>query len=176
MTKHNQKKQVIKLVVSLLTIAVIAHTFYSFYSTNNFTLTGISGKAISEDLDEPNSKISFKHRWVLAGEWLFIISILVMSLIRAKMEIHPVEQAVFTKLKSPRGIAQTDLDLMYELTKEKKAVKINALSNYFKVDDKTIIEWARILEEANLVSLNYPAVGEPQIVINEEVKNGTRET
>ncbi len=92
------------------------------------------------------------------------------------MEIHPVEQAVFTKLKSPRGIAQTDLDLMYELTKEKKAVKINALSNYFKVDDKTIIEWARILEEANLVSLNYPAVGEPQIVINEEVKNGTRET
>ncbi len=175
MTKHNQKTQVIKVVVSLLTLAVIAHTFYSFYSVNTITMVGISGKVISEDLDESSSKISFEHRLVLAGEWIFIIAILIVFLIKAKMEIRTVEHAIFTKLKINRGIAQTDLDLMYELTKEKKAIKINALANYFEVEDKTIIAWARILEEANLVSLNYPAVGEPQVVLNEEVKNGAQE-
>ncbi len=175
MTKHNPKKQVIKLVVSLLTIAVIAHTFYSFYSQNNFNLSGISGKAISEDINDESPIMSFKHRIVLAGEWLLIISILIVSLIKAKMEMHPVENEIFTKLKNSKGIARTDLDLMYELTKEKKSIKINTLANYFKVEDKTIIEWARILEEASLVSLNYPAVGEPHIVLNEEVKNGTQE-
>ncbi|MEK6847191.1 MAG: hypothetical protein AABY16_03430 [Nanoarchaeota archaeon] len=177
MTKKKEKSRALKVVVSLLTLAVLAHTFYSFYSANNYSLSGISGKAISEDIDEASSKISFKHRLILAGEWLLIILIFMVSLIRAKMEIRGVERVMVTNIKTPRGIARTDLDLMYELVKEKKAIKIKALANYFKVDEKTIVDWARILEEANLIRLNYPAVGEPQVVLNEEVmENGASET
>lgn len=170
MVKKKEKSRAFKLVASLLTLAVLAHTFYSLYSVGSSPFNGISGKAISEDTDG-NEKISFKNHLILAGEWLIIIVISMISLIRAKMEMQGVEQVIVTKIKTPRSIARTDLDMMYDLIKEKKVVKVKALAKYFKVEDKTIIDWARILEEANLIIINYPAIGEPQIVINEEVTN-----
>ena len=56
---------------------------------------------------------------------------------------------------------------MYEILKEKKKLKVKTLSKYFKVEEKTILEWARVLEEANLLTVHYPTVGDPQIIINE---------
>lgn len=175
MVKKKEGNRAFKLVASLLTLAVLAHTLYSLYSANNYTFSGISGKIISEDIDE-ESAINLKHRIILAGEWLLIIVIFMVSLIRAKMEVRGVEQVIVTKIKTPKGIARTDLDMMYDLVKEKKAIKVNVLAKYFNVNDKTIIDWARILEEANLVRINYPAIGEPQIVINKEEMNDGAQT
>ena len=164
MNKKRANMKWLKLVTVILSIAVLAHTFYSFQSS----ITGtISGKAIVDNSDETSSKPDFTQRIILSAEWLLVISIFIINLINAKMELKSIDEVIVTPKKTREGISKTDIDSMYEILKEKKRLKLKTLAKYFKVEEKTILEWARVLEEANLLTVHYPTVGDPQIIINE---------
>lgn len=59
----------------------------------------------------------------------------------------------------------TDIDLLYSLLKDRKHLKIPAISRIFNIDNEKALEWCKILEDSGLAVINYPAFSEPEIEI-----------
>ena len=172
MIKKRANTKWLKLVAEIITLLVLTHTFYIFYSSNKQELqVGISGSTVTEETSEASTNLATNKRLILGGEWLLVISILIVTLIKAKMELQTVvDEVIITPQKTRPSISRTDIDSMYDIVKEKKRLKVRTLAKYFKVDDNTILEWARVLEEENLITVHSPTIGDPQIILNEEVK------
>ncbi len=68
------------------------------------------------------------------------------------------------KFKKEAGIYETDLDILYKLIEDVGRAKVSELAKYFGVTKKKIEEWAKILEEYQLLDIHYPAIGEIQII------------
>ncbi len=62
-----------------------------------------------------------------------------------------------------KGRYTTDIDLLYQLIKTNDCVPLSYAVKVIKVDKKRIEEWAKILEDHNLITINYPAWGEPEL-------------
>ena len=165
MVKKRANMKWLKLIAIILTVGVLAHTYYLYGSAEK----GISGRA-TENIEKADINSDWIKKIILSGEWLLVISIFIITLLKAKMEIKAVDEIIVTPKKTKSNISKTDLDLMYEIIKEKKKLKIKTLAKYFKDEESTITEWARVLEEANLLMVHYPTVGEPVVILNEEVK------
>lgn len=59
---------------------------------------------------------------------------------------------------------ETTIDRLFNLLDKRDKLKINeSLAKELGVTKERVEEWAVILEEHNLVSINYPAIGEPEI-------------
>lgn len=56
---------------------------------------------------------------------------------------------------------KTSFDQLLELVIEKGSIKIPDAAKKLRVKDKQIEEWARILEEHDLIEIHYPAFGKP---------------
>ena len=121
-----------------------------------------------DNIDEIKIEINLKEKIILGAEWIIVIMILLKLLIQSKAELKEYEVTI-THEKIKRGITNTDLDTLYSLLKEKKKIPVKALAIYFKVEESTIISWARILEEANLLTIHYPNFSHPILVLTEEV-------
>lgn len=59
----------------------------------------------------------------------------------------------------------TDIDLLYSLLKDRKHLKIPAISRIFNISNEKALEWCKILEDSSLAVINYPAFSEPEIEI-----------
>ena len=177
MEKKRRHSKLIKLVAIVMTVAVLSHTYYSFYSKNSESFQGgLAGNVITEDADKvADTNLKIKDKVILIGEWLLVISLMVISVLKEKMEIKVTDEILITPKKTRLGISKTDIDSMYELIKEKKAIKVKALAKYFNVSNETILEWGRVLEEANLIKVHYPAFGDAILLINEEVPHAEKQ-
>jgi hypothetical protein len=84
------------------------------------------------------------------------------------------------KKSEVRELLETDVDKLYELTKDKGIVKVKDAAKILGINNDQVEEWARILEEHKLVRLRYPPVGEPVLILKrftsdtEKIK-GTKE-
>lgn len=58
---------------------------------------------------------------------------------------------------------QTDLDKLYELVERKGKVKLQEAAKKFKISMEKAEEWAKILENHDMIKLNYPAFGEVEL-------------
>ncbi len=58
---------------------------------------------------------------------------------------------------------ETDLDRVYNIIKEKKAVKISEITSQFNISKKQAEDWASILEKYGLIEIYYPMLGEPEL-------------
>src|SRR3989344_8456191 len=56
---------------------------------------------------------------------------------------------------------RSQLDELLELVNEKGRITLKEISSKFKIDHTLAESWAKILEDAKLAELHYPAVGEP---------------
>lgn len=56
---------------------------------------------------------------------------------------------------------KTSLDQILELVMEKGSIKIPDAAKKLRVKDKQVEEWARILEEHDLIEIHYPTFGKP---------------
>ncbi|MBM3309285.1 MAG: hypothetical protein FJY77_03440 [Candidatus Altiarchaeales archaeon] len=80
-------------------------------------------------------------------------------LIRKKTE-NPVESRKFMEGE----VVETTIDKLFNLVDKRDKLKIDdKLARELGVGKDKIEEWAVILEEHNLVTINYPAIGEPEI-------------
>ena len=159
------------LIILTMIILISSHLYYLFDKPLNLKLfsNGISGKAIMDEIDQKKIEINFKERIILGVEWILVIMIFLRLLIQSKARFKEYE-VVITHERLKQGISNTDLDTLYSMLKEKKKLPVKALAIYFKVDESTIISWARILEEANLLTIHYPSFSHPILIIVEEVK------
>ncbi|MBI2668034.1 hypothetical protein HYX17_04690 [Candidatus Woesearchaeota archaeon] len=62
-----------------------------------------------------------------------------------------------------RGRYTTDIDILYNLIKINECIPLSYAAKSIKVDKKVIEEWAKILENHDLIVINYPAWGEPEL-------------
>ena len=67
-----------------------------------------------------------------------------------------------TKVKE---VLETDVDKLYNLTRDKGILKVKDAAKSLGIDNEQVEEWARILEEHKLVRLRYPPVGDPVIIL-----------
>jgi CBS domain-containing protein len=65
-------------------------------------------------------------------------------------------------------VMHTDIDRLLELIEEKGRVTIDEASEKLKVDRQMIEEWAAILEEHSLITVEYPIIGTVELVKKEE--------
>src|SRR3989344_2839793 len=102
MIKKRANTKWLKLVAEIITLIVLMHTFYLFYSSNEQEIqTGISGNAVTEDTSEASTNLDINKRLILGVEWLLVISILIVTLIKAKMELQTVvDEVIITPQKT----------------------------------------------------------------------------
>ena len=76
----------------------------------------------------------------------------------------------YNELKNKKSKVKTDLDTLYLLLKNKKKLNIDSISKTFGVTNEKALEWAKILENSDLVKVEYPAFSSPEVKINEKEK------
>lgn len=69
--------------------------------------------------------------------------------------------------------SKTDLDALYTILKNKKEISVKSVANLFKIPQDLAMEWARILESGDLVTIEYPGFGSPRILYQTQEKNVT---
>ena len=65
--------------------------------------------------------------------------------------------------KIPINHIETDIDRLLKLIEEKKIIGIEELSKILKISPDRLEIWAKILEEAELIEIEYPIIGLPKL-------------
>lgn len=73
----------------------------------------------------------------------------------------PIESEHAETVTGSARSMETPIDKLLEIVTMKGSVRIDQAARAFKVKEKQIDEWARILEEHNLIEIHYPAMGKP---------------
>ena len=159
------------ILLTLLISLVLVHTTLHFavYGTGipGYGEKGVSGFVVGGIDLEAYPQLSPLSKKILIIEWtvlglatLATLASFLVEQIRSKKESEEIMQM------SAKGKSKTDLDLLYVALKEKKKLKISTVTKMFNVKDTTVIEWAKIFEASNLAMLNYPRIGEPEIILS----------
>ncbi|MCH7568387.1 MAG: hypothetical protein IIA87_03115 [Nanoarchaeota archaeon] len=181
MVKKRGRINFLSILLTLIILIALVHTtlHIMIYGTGISGLgeSGISGLAIGkfalfEGLKENYSNMSPISKIFIAGEWIFVIVIIVITLIKGKIELKKDIQSIKINLNEKSQYAKskskTDLDVLYDILKEKKMLRMSAISKLFGVNKNTVMDWCKILEEGDLATVKYPTVGEPEIILNEK--------
>lgn len=180
--KKRGSQSVLGFLTGLIIVLAIVHTsvHLALYGTGiaGFGERGVSGYAITDDvkgtLETKYPKLPSLSQIIIIGEWIALVLVLAAGFIIEKIAIKkatPAPLALQPQVKT--GKSQTDLDTLFELLKEKKRLKLGAIAVSFHLSDDNALEWAKILESANLATLSYPKFGDPELVLNEEQTKAT---
>ena len=100
-------------------------------------------------------------------EVLSTLKIILILLIPLTILVIFLKIYVFGNKKEIAGInlpviksrTKTDLDTLFAIVQEKKELKISSIAKLFRIDDDLAMEWAKILEAGDLVTIEYPGFG-----------------
>ncbi|MBX4196277.1 hypothetical protein KW805_01690 [Candidatus Pacearchaeota archaeon] len=133
---------------------------------------GVSGFSVGktdlgEEITSANPSIPLRSKIILATEWAALVAIILFILVREKTD--QTEEPITFNLEEAYGKSRTktDLDVLYDILRERKHLRLSTICKLFKVKKELVIEWAEILERAELAIIDYPKLGEPVIKINE---------
>lgn len=162
------------LIISLVFIVASLHTLFHImiYGTgiSGALDSGISGLSIGKiSLDEikPQYKeISQNSIYILIGEWSILLLLGISAFIKNRKSIEENMKAR-PLIKKYKTKTKTDLDVLYEILKEKKHLKISTIAKIFGITSEIATSWSKTLESANLANLHYPRIGEPELTIIE---------
>lgn len=175
--KKGGKREVVAAFYIILFLIVLVHTYYNIYglSIPKISQAGISGNAIFGDLLKKTEDIAQKNRMIIAAEWLILIILSIYFLIKTnktfekERKIENIIAKININPQIKKSRSKTDLDVLYDLLKKNKLLTIKAISKYFKVSSEVAMNWCKILEEGDLAEIDYPAIGEPRIILIEKV-------
>jgi hypothetical protein len=157
------EKKVGVFLMGIFIALVVGFNLYSYFSkdsTNSMSGMAINGNAVSQI---NISLIAFVLQWVVL---LAIVMFAYMKFLKhRKEEEEKVENFIIPSLKSK---AETNIDIFYALLLEKKSLTSGTIAKVFKITKDQALEWAKILEEHGLASIEYPAFSDPEIRIQKE--------
>ncbi len=170
------KKEVKKLFPITILIAVVTafvNVGYLIYKYGHLDNTGLTGLSIStvRDAIANTSGISQISKIFFIIQWSIILIIMVYAFFQDKLSILKREEVENVASYRSSNKNKTDLDIFYDILKVKKSLRISTISKSFNVSENIAMGWAKILESANLVKIEYPGFGEPKVVINEKKAN-----
>lgn len=172
-----RKKRLLKIILSFLIVVSLFHIVYHFavFGTgfSGFYERGISGLAVSkfplgEELRKNYQSASLISKLAIAAEWSLVVIIMLFIFIRNKAEMKKEVSEIKTPQKYKKTEKSTELDIFYNILKEKKHLRLSTIAKIFKVNRDIALEWAKTLEYGNLVRIEYPRVGDPEIILNED--------
>ena len=184
MKKRKVNNIFLGILITFILLISLAHMFiHVLIFQTNIPLVetmGISGNSIGPitidetfeiNIRENYKKISPISKGVLIGEWVLLIALSGFSIVRTR--IHFKHDSLETFKISRQDKSKTDIDLLYDLLKEKKRLEISSIARVFNVDKETVKEWGEIMEDNDLVVMEYPRFGDPEITLMEE-ENGEK--
>ncbi len=161
------------ITVFLSTVIVIAliHSSIHIYTYGSITQskfkTGLSGFSINQQEEinkEENSSLSFVSQLAVITEWMLVVLTLLIYTIRKKIEIYKEVDKIDLSIYEDRTKTRTDIDILNELLRDKKSLKVSSIQKTFNVPKETVLEWSKILENGKLATLEYSKLGEPFLV------------
>jgi hypothetical protein len=163
-----KEEKPIFLKVFLVIIVILTINLFIF----SLKLRGkpLTGMTIGEKIYESYSQIPIVSKIFLGVQWFVLIALLMGVFIkdrrvRNKNSKEDLEGIDINKMS---GKNSTDLDILYNLLKEKKKLRVSSIAILFKVKEEVAMEWCKILESGNLISFEYISAKEPVAIINEK--------
>jgi hypothetical protein len=68
-------------------------------------------------------------------------------------------------------VLKTNIDRLYDLIKLKNIIRVRTASKALGISYDMVEEWARVLEDNDMVKLHYPTFGEPVIILRKFKKS-----
>lgn len=160
-----EKKRLIFTIVFVVIFSAL--NILLFLNKGTVSYEGISGKLIQEIPKLPfNMNISII---LFIALWILLITIVFISFIHfIKSKKEEKIKINFDELPQKNSKSRTDLDTLYNLLKEKKKLKIGTIARLFKISRENALEWSKILENHELVVIDYPTFNEPEVKIYEK--------
>ena len=162
-----QKKRGIffKVFLGVMVILVLNIAFF-IYSSGTFQINqGLTGFA-ARDLVDYSSKMNTNTKTFLIVQWVFLILVLISVYIKDLKNLKENTTKGEVLFKKQTGQSKTDLDSLYATLQEKKAFKVSTIVKSFKVSKDVAMEWCKILESANLATVEYPNLGGPVLKLS----------
>jgi len=163
-----------RLILTTFFVIVFSGINLLFYfNKGTLSYSGVSGMFIKEIPDLPLnlniSIISFVGLWVLI---LIIVFIAFINSMKSKREEN-IKINLNKWVKKSKS--DTDIDGLYNILKEKKKLNLGTIARTFKITKENALDWSKILENHELVIIDYPTFGEPTIRIYEKEKEAEQE-
>lgn len=158
-----EEKNKFSKIAFLAVSSILVSTIAIFQKSLN-PPKGITGNSIGSEIGGFYSQISPLSKIFFILQCTILVALLVfLAYRRKKLESMEDEIKDISQWKKPQK--GTDLDVLYDLLKDKKEIGISKIAELFNIKKEVAIEWAKILEAGNLATLNYPGFGDPQLKI-----------
>ena len=160
------KTSLILLLFLFINVAVYLVQFKIFNK-------GLTGFSIQSSVVEIYSSMSLFSKIFFIGQWIILLIILLFMVFKDRKN-KKSDEPVYINIKENFDKKKTDLDILYDILKVQKELKISTISKSFNVTKEVAQEWCEILESANLATFDYPGFGEPVIRIIEKAGNESK--
>lgn len=156
-------------------IGILAGLFLLFgalsylYSGDDVSGAAVSGNSIKDSVGRFYEMSSVNERLLLLGQIIFVI-VIIISIFFIIKKIGK-KQTLFKKdymLAGEAKRSRTDLDVLYEMLKNKKEIDLRDVERVFQVSPEVAIGWAKVLEDGDLIEIDYPRFGKPILRLFEE--------
>ncbi len=150
------------VIIVLFVLIFSGLNLFLFLNKDGTSYSSITGKFISEMPSLPKgltlSTIAFVAQWLIL---LIIVLFAYSKFIKHKKTEHL--QINYNQIRQKRSKSGTDLDTLYSLLQERKKASVPAIAKVFKISNEKALEWGKILENKELVTVEYPAFNDPEI-------------
>jgi hypothetical protein len=154
-------------IVSLIMFFLVFNVILYFFQNKNSKLN-LTGFSIKSDIIGIYSSMSIYSKIFFIGQWIVLVFILLIMVIKNK-KIKKNEDKTFNiHIRENSDKKKTDLDILYDILKEEKELKISTISKSFNIKKEIATEWCEILEYASLATIEYPGFSEPVLRIVEK--------
>jgi hypothetical protein len=155
-----------------LVLAVLFLNLAGFVFMSGGIAKGLTGFSIKDTVYKNYFGMSFGVKIYFIAQWSLLLIILFYAFFRDVRVKKLKTEVINFHINKNLDKNKTDLDTLYEILKEKKELTISSISKSFNVTKDIAMEWCKILETGELVSIDYPSFSEPVIrIVEKEVKN-----
>ncbi len=149
-----------RVFFSVILLFIVATFNYFFFKKLPLHLLLLIANFKEQTLETKILTLSFFIQWFLV---FLIIFIGFIRHLRNKKIQRMVSKTPLPEKKVSSKIINTEMDNFYELLKIDKKMTISSIAAKFKIQKEIALEWAKILENQNLATIEYPAFGEPRV-------------
>jgi hypothetical protein len=146
--------RVLLIFLAMLLVNTVLFMFNYGYSQ------GISGFAVKEIVSNA-SQMPLVSKIILLVQWGLLLLLLLYAGLKDSVIISQRREIRGIHLHRNQSKERTDLDVLYDVLRQKRRLRITTIAKAFKVEEEVATEWGKILESGGLAELDYPGFGKP---------------
>lgn len=165
-----EAKPIFLKVLTIVLVIALANVGYFVYNNANSSqrMTGFSINDLNTSVSNSYNSLSLTSKIFMIGQWVVLLFVLFYAAFRDRRLKITADENIDLHIQRNLDKNKTDLDSLYEIIREKKELPISVISRSFNVNKEVALEWCKILESGELVSISYPGFSEPTVCINEK--------